>query len=177
MRTSIATVCLSGTLEEKMQAAALAGFDGIEVFEQDLVVSPSSPEDLRGMAAELGLSLDMYQPFRDGVEVAPEDFPDSLRRLRAKFELMKRLGTPVLLMCSNVATAALNDDQAIADQLRQAGDLAAEYDIKLAYEALAWGKNVNDWRRAHHIVELADHPAVGTCLDSFHILSRGDTVD
>ena len=25
MRTSIATVCLSGTLEEKMQAAALAG--------------------------------------------------------------------------------------------------------------------------------------------------------
>ena len=42
MRTSIATVCLSGTLEEKMQAAALAGFDGIEVFEQDLVVSPSS---------------------------------------------------------------------------------------------------------------------------------------
>ena len=172
MRTSIATVCLSGTLEEKMQAAALAGFDGIEVFEQDLVVSPSSPEDLRGMAAELGLSLDMYQPFRDGVEVAPEDFPDSLRRLRAKFELMKRLGTPVLLMCSNVATGALNDDQAIADQLRQAGDLAAEYDIKLAYEALAWGKNVNDWRRAHHIVELADHPAVGTCLDSFHILSR-----
>lgn len=177
MRTSIATVCLSGTLEEKMQAAALAGFDGIEVFEQDLVVSPSSPEQLRDMAAELGLSLDMYQPFRDGVEVAPDAFPDSLRRLRAKFELMNRLGTPVLLMCSNVATAALDDDQAIADQLRQAGELAAEYDIKLAYEALAWGKNVNDWRRAHRIVELADHPTVGTCLDSFHILSRGDTVD
>ena len=36
MRTSIATVCLSGTLEEKMWAAASAGFDGIEVFEQDL---------------------------------------------------------------------------------------------------------------------------------------------
>ncbi len=30
MRTGIATVCLSGTLKEKMQACAVAGFDGIE---------------------------------------------------------------------------------------------------------------------------------------------------
>jgi 4-hydroxyphenylpyruvate dioxygenase len=65
MRTSIATVCLSGTLEEKMHAAAAAGFDGIEVFEQDLVVSPSSPEQIRELAGQLGLSLDLYQPFRD----------------------------------------------------------------------------------------------------------------
>lgn len=175
MRTSIATVCLSGTLEEKLQAAALAGFDGVEVFEQDLVVSPSSPEQLRELAASLDLSLDLYQPFRNGVEVAPERFPGTLRRLRAKFELMNRLGTPMLLMCSNVA-ADLNDDRAIAEQLHAAGELAAEYDITLAYEALAWGTYVNEWRRAHRIVELADHPNVGTCLDSFHIFSRGDTV-
>ena len=41
MRTGIATVCLSGTLKEKMQACAIAGFDGIEIFEQDLVTSPA----------------------------------------------------------------------------------------------------------------------------------------
>ena len=140
MRTSIATVCLSGTLEEKMRAAAAAGFDGIEVFEPDLVVSDSSPEQLRDLAAELDLSLDMYQPFRDGVEVAPEAFPDSLRRLRVKCELMNRLGTSVLLVCSNVATGVLKDDAAIAEQLRAAGDVAAEYGVDLAYEALAWGR-------------------------------------
>ena len=43
MRTGIATVCLSGTLKEKMQACAIAGFDGIEIFEQDLVTSPLQP--------------------------------------------------------------------------------------------------------------------------------------
>ena len=37
MRRSIATVCLSGTLDEKLAAAARAGFDGIELFEADLV--------------------------------------------------------------------------------------------------------------------------------------------
>ena len=29
MRTSIATVCLSGGLDEKLAAAAAAGFDGV----------------------------------------------------------------------------------------------------------------------------------------------------
>ena len=32
MRRSIATVCLSGTLEEKLDAASAAGFDGVEIF-------------------------------------------------------------------------------------------------------------------------------------------------
>ncbi len=40
MRRSIATVCLSGTLEEKLAAAAAAGFDGVELFENDLIASP-----------------------------------------------------------------------------------------------------------------------------------------
>lgn len=65
MRTSIATVCLSGTLAEKLRAAADAGFDGVEIFEQDLTVSPHSPEQIRQRAADLGLTLDLFQPFRD----------------------------------------------------------------------------------------------------------------
>ena len=59
MRTGIATVCLSGTLKEKMQACASAGFDGIEIFEQDLVTSSLSPEEVRSLAADLGLGLDL----------------------------------------------------------------------------------------------------------------------
>ena len=58
-------------------------------------------------------------------------------------------------------------------QLRRIGDLAATCGIRIAFEALAWGRFVDDYRRAWRIVQLADHPAVGVCLDSFHILSRG----
>ena len=36
MRKSIATVSLSGSLEQKLQAIAAAGFDGVELFENDL---------------------------------------------------------------------------------------------------------------------------------------------
>ena len=172
MRTGIATVCLSGTLKEKMQACAIAGFDGIEIFEQDLVTSSLSPEDVRKMAADLGLTLDLYQPFRDFDSVAEDLLAANLRRAEAKFRLMSRLGMDTILVCTNVATATIDDDDLRAAQLAALADLAGEHGVKVAYEALAWGKYVNDYEHAHRLVEMVDHPHLGTCLDSFHILSR-----
>ena len=172
MRTGIATVCLSGTLKEKMQACAIAGFDGIEIFEQDLVTSPLTPEDVRTMAADLGLTLDLYQPFRDFDSVTEDLLAGNLRRADAKFRLMSRLGMDTMLACSNVATATIDDDGLRAEQLAALADLAGEHGVRVAYEALAWGKYVNDYEHAHRLVDMVDHPNLGTCLDSFHILSR-----
>ena len=172
MRTGIATVCLSGTLKEKMQACAIAGFDGIEIFEQDLVTSPLSPEDVRKMAADLGLTLDLYQPFRDFDSVPEDLLAANLRRAEAKFRLMSRLGMDTILVCTNVATATIDDDDLRASQLAALAKLAGEHGIRVAYEALAWGKYVNDYEHAHRLVQMVDHPNLGTCLDSFHILSR-----
>ena len=173
MRTGIATVCLSGTLEEKMRAAAKAGFDGIEIFEADLVSSPLSPEAVRSLAADLGLGLDLYQPFRDLDSVPDELYRANLRRAEAKFRLMGRLGIETILVCSNVATASIDDDALRAEQLRGLAELAADHGVKVAYEALAWGTYVSDYEHAWRIVADADHPNLGTCLDTFHILSRG----
>jgi 4-hydroxyphenylpyruvate dioxygenase len=173
MRTSIATVCVSGTLTEKLHAIAEAGFDGVEIFEPDLVASPASPEEIAALARRLGLTLDLYQPFRDAEGVSDDMFSTVIRRARAKFRLMQRMGIDTMLVCSNVATATVDDDAVSGDQLRRLGDEAEKHGVRLAYEALGWGRYVNDYRRAWRIVELADHPAVGTCLDSFHILSRG----
>jgi 4-hydroxyphenylpyruvate dioxygenase len=172
MRTGIATVCLSGTLREKMQACATAGFDGIEIFEQDLVTSPLSPEDVRKLAADLGLTLDLYQPFRDFDSVPEDLLAANLRRAGAKFKLMSRLGLDTILVCSNVATATIDDDELRASQLARLAALAGDHGMKVAYEALAWGKYVNDYEHAHRLVDMVDHPSLGTCLDSFHILSR-----
>ena len=44
--------------------------------------------------------------------------------------------------------------------------------MRIAYEALAWGRHVNTWNQSWDIVRLGDHPALGLCLDSFHVLSR-----
>ena len=173
MRTSIATVSLSGSLTGKLDAAARAGFDGVEIFENDLLASPLTPEAIRARCADLGLRIDLYQPMRD-IEAVPEpEFARNLRRARHKFELMRRLGADTVLVCSSVSPQAVDDDALAAEQLSRLADLAGESGIRVAYEALAWGRHVSTYDHAWRIVETAGHPALGTCLDSFHILSRG----
>ena len=173
MKTSIATVSISGSLVDKLHACATAGFDGVEIFEPDLIASDHSPEEIRGLARRLGLTLDLYQPLRDIEGVDEAVFVDNLRRAAATFATAQRLGIDTVLVCSNVGTATVDSDEHSADQLRRLGDVAQDYDVRVAFEALAWGRFVDDYRRSWRIVELADHPAVGICLDSFHVLSRG----
>ncbi|MFI8537386.1 bifunctional sugar phosphate isomerase/epimerase/4-hydroxyphenylpyruvate dioxygenase family protein [Streptomyces aquilus] len=173
MRTSIATVSLSGSLTEKLTAASRAGFDGVEIFENDLLASPLAPEEIRARCADLGLRIDLYQPMRDMEAVPADVFASNLRRARHKFELMSRLGADTVLVCSSVHPLAVDDDALAAGQLRELAGLAQEFGIRVAYEALAWGRHVSTYEHAWNIVEAADHPALGTCLDSFHILSRG----
>ncbi|MDT5084172.1 MAG: 4-hydroxyphenylpyruvate dioxygenase [Mycobacterium sp.] len=173
MKTSIATVSISGALTEKLHACAAAGFDGVEIFEPDLIASDHSPEEIRSLARRLGLSLDLYQPLRDIEGVDDATFAENLRRAGATFATAQRLGIDTVLVCSNVATATVDSDEHSAGQLRELGGLAQKHGIKVAFEALAWGRFVDDYRRSWRIVELADHPAVGLCLDSFHVLSRG----
>ncbi|WP_128434373.1 bifunctional sugar phosphate isomerase/epimerase/4-hydroxyphenylpyruvate dioxygenase family protein [Streptomyces cyaneus] len=173
MRTSIATVSLSGSLTEKLTAASRAGFDGVEIFENDLLASPLTPEEIRGRCADLGLTIDLYQPMRDIEAVPAEEFACNLRRARHKFELMRRLGADTVLVCSSVHPLAVDDDALAAEHLSQLADLAQDFGIRVAYEALAWGRHVSTYDHSWRIVEAVGHPALGTCLDSFHILSRG----
>ncbi|WP_042403110.1 sugar phosphate isomerase/epimerase and 4-hydroxyphenylpyruvate domain-containing protein [Streptacidiphilus carbonis] len=173
MRRTIATVSLSGSLSQKLAAAAAAGFDGVEVFETDLLASRLSPHEVRQRAADLGLSIDLYQPFRDFEGEEDEQLARNLRRAEAKFEVMERLGADLLLVCSSVSALSRDDDALAAEQLRLLAERGAEHGIRIAYEALAWGRNVSTFEHAWRIVELADHQGLGTCLDSFHILARG----
>jgi 4-hydroxyphenylpyruvate dioxygenase len=45
-----------------MEAIAATRFDAIEAFENDLAYFDGTPGDVRSMAADLGLGIDLYQP-------------------------------------------------------------------------------------------------------------------
>jgi 4-hydroxyphenylpyruvate dioxygenase len=176
-RTAVATVCLSGALEDKLAAAATAGFDGVEIFEPDLVASPMSPGEVRLRCADLGLSIDLYQPFRDLDSTDDDRLAANHRRAEHKFDVMRALGTDTVLVCSSVAPDAVADPDRLAGQLHGLADRAAERGLRLAYEALAWGRHVDTWEASWDVVRRADHPALGLCLDSFHVLSRTSEID
>jgi 4-hydroxyphenylpyruvate dioxygenase len=174
MHRSIATVSISGTLRQKMEAVAAARFDGIELFENDFINYKGSASDLKNLAADLGLGIDLYQPFRDFEGMPDAQFARSLDRAERKFDLMQALGVPTLLVCSNTSPLALADEERCAAQLHELADRAAKRNIRIGYEALAWGRHVNLYRQAWAIVQRANHPHLGLILDSFHTLALND---
>jgi 4-hydroxyphenylpyruvate dioxygenase len=165
---------MSGTLPEKLEAIAAAGFNGIELFENDFIGFNGSAADLRSMVAGLGLSIDLYQPFRD-FEAMPEPlFRKSLERAERKFDVMQALGVSLMLCCSNTSPLAQDDQMLAAAQLHELAERACRRGLRVGFEALAWGRHTRYYRQAWSIVEKAGHPSLGLILDSFHTLSLQD---
>jgi 4-hydroxyphenylpyruvate dioxygenase len=167
---SIATVSVSGTLDEKLQAIAEAGFDAVEIFENDLLAFDRTPREVAALCKDLGLSICAFQPFRDFEGMPEPERRRNFRRAERKFDLMQELGTDLLLVCSNVSPVSLGGIDRAAEDLRELGERAAARGLRIGFEALAWGRHINDYRDAWEVVRRADHPAVGVILDSFHTL-------
>nr|MCV4209413.1 sugar phosphate isomerase/epimerase and 4-hydroxyphenylpyruvate domain-containing protein [Roseomonas sp. SXEYE001] len=174
MARSIATVCLSGVLPDKLDSATRAGFEAVELFENDLLAHDGTPAEVRRMADDLGLQIALYQPFRDFEAMPEPQRSRNLDRAERKFDIMQALGCDQILVCSNVQEAASEDPDRAAADLRAMAERAAARGLRVGYEALAWGRHVNRWRQAWDIVQRADHPALGLIVDSFHTLCVGD---
>ena len=174
MRRSIATVSMSGTLREKLEAIAAARFDGFELFENDLIYFNGSPAEVGALAADLGLSCDLYQPFRDFEGMPDAVLQRNLDRAERKFDVMQALGAQLMLVCSNTSANVIADEQRMAAQLYALAERAAQRNLRIGFEALAWGRAVKLYSQAWSIVKRADHPHLGLILDSFHTLSLRD---
>ena len=172
MRTSVATVSISGDLRAKLEAIAAAGFEGVEIFENDLLSFDGNASDVRLFCQDAGLEIVTFQPFRD-FEGMPE--PQRSRvfdRAERKMDVMQELGTDLFFVCSNVSPQSLGSLERIAEDLYELGERVQQRGFRVGYEALSWGKHVSDYRDAWEAVRRANHPAVGIVLDTFHILSK-----
>lgn len=177
MRRSIATVSLGGSLPEKLHAIAAAGFHGVEIFDKDLEDYPGTPASVRRLATELGLTITLFQPLRDVEGGTRAAFANALERAKRKIGVMHELDCDTLLLCSNTSPESSSDIAQQYEDLRTIADLAEQEQIRVGYEALAWGRYVRRWRQAWERVNAVNSPAMGIVLDSFHILSLGDTLD
>jgi 4-hydroxyphenylpyruvate dioxygenase len=170
---SIATVSLSGSLDEKLRAIAAAGFDTVEIFEADLLSFNGSPRDVGQLCRDLGLAICAFQPFRDFEGMPEPQRSRNFSRAERKFDLMQELQTDLLLICSNISQASLGGIDRAAADFRALGERAGARNLRVGFEALAWGRHVNDYRDAWEIVRRADHKSIGVILDSFHVLAPG----
>lgn len=174
MLHSIATVSLSGTLPDKLQAAATARFDGVEIFESDLTWYGGSPREVRRIAADLGLEITLYQPFREYEGLPADRRARNLDRAERKFDVMEELGVGLLLLCSNVSADTIQEDAPAIEDLAVLAERAGRRGIRIGFEALCWGRHVKTWGHAWKLVQAVNHPSLGLLVDSFHTLALND---
>ncbi|MDE1938632.1 MAG: sugar phosphate isomerase/epimerase and 4-hydroxyphenylpyruvate domain-containing protein [Alphaproteobacteria bacterium] len=174
MRRSIATGCLSGSLEEKLAAVAAAGFDAVEIFESDLLAFDGRPREVKALAESLGLSVDVYQPFRNFEGVADDTFKRNVERAEHKFDVVQELGASVVLVHANVSCQAMPDEQRMVDQLATLAERASRRGLTLGYLGLAWSTHIRRVRDVWRLVQLVNHPHFRIALNSFHTLAVGD---
>jgi sugar phosphate isomerase/epimerase len=82
-----------------------------------------------------------------------------------------------LLVCSSTLSHAADDRAQIARDLRKLAMLAVPCRIRIAYEALSWGRHVNEYTQAWDLVAEADRANLGLAIDSFHILATGTSTE
>lgn len=183
-RWAVASVSLgkhpSHTLERKIQAAADHGFAGIELVHAELLAHAQSnqltpiqsAEKVKSLCTSLGLEVLTLNPLKNFEGNLNVPLQQRLDAAREWMELAVAAGTSIVQMPSQFLHNATADENVIIPELRALADLAAQSNLKIAYEAVAFARFHGLWQDSLRIVEAVDRPNFGLCMDSFHIHAR-----
>jgi 4-hydroxyphenylpyruvate dioxygenase len=177
-------------LPNKLDQAARHGFEGIELFFEDLEhlaresEGGTSPENLlaaakevRKLCADRNLQIICLQPFMhyEGLKDRQEH-ATRIEQLKLWFKIAKALGTDVIQIPSSFLPAAelTGDYDTMVQDLREVAEMGLRESpvIKFAYESLCWGTYVDTWDKCWKVVSKVDYPNFGICLDTFNIAGR-----
>jgi sugar phosphate isomerase/epimerase len=124
-----------------------------------------------------GLRVTGFQVLRDFEGLSGHLHAYKVDVAKAMLKMCHAVGADLLLVCSSTSVHATGDPEAIANDLAKLAMLAVPLGIRVAYEALSWGRHVNEYPQAWDIVERANRSNLGLALDSFHILATSTTHD
>lgn len=171
------TITLPGTLEAKLEAMQRAGFEQVMLKANDLVGHPGGVEAAVRVVKASGLRVTGFQVLRDFEGLSGHLHDYKVEVAKSMLELCATLESRLLLVCSSTSVHASHDLDHLAADLRKLSMLALPLGIKIAYEALSWGRVVNQFTTAWDVVCRADAPNLGLGIDSFHIFAAGTPIE
>ncbi|WP_029525041.1 sugar phosphate isomerase/epimerase family protein [Polaromonas glacialis] len=171
------TISLAGPLEAKLQAVRDAGFGQIMLAARDLVGHPGGLDAAVAAVKASGLRVTGFQVLRDFEGLSGHLHAYKIDIAKAMLEMCAALSCRLLLVCSSTSVHASGDSGAIVKDLRKLAILAIPMNIKIAYEALSWGRTVSEFPQAWDLICQADMPNLGLGLDSFHLFATQTSLD
>ena len=171
------TITLAGPLEAKLRAVRDAGFSQIMLQARDIAGHPDGEGAAIEAVRKSGLRVTGFQVLRDFEGLSGHLHAYKLDIARAMLTMCHALGSKVLLVCSTTSTHATNDSDAFVRDLRKLAMLAVPFNIRIAFEALSWGRHVNEMPQAWGLVMRADRSNLGLAVDSYHMLATKTPLD
>jgi sugar phosphate isomerase/epimerase len=171
------TITLAGPLEAKLRAVREAGFTQIMLSAQDIVGHPEGEAAAIAAVQKSGLRVTGFQVLRDFEGLEGHLHAYKVDVAKAMLEMCRALRSRILLVCSSASAHATGDYGRLVKDLRKLAMLAVPLDIRIAYEALSWGRHVNEYTQAWEIVQSAGRQNLGLALDSFHMLANRTPLD
>ncbi len=167
------TITLGGTLPAKLRAMREAGFEQVMLLARDLVGHPDGTGAALQVVRDSGLRPTGFQVLRDFEGLSGHLHDYKVDVAKAMLQMCAATGAKTLLACSSSLKHASLDTEHIVADLRKLAMLALPLGIRVAYEALSWGRQVNETEVAYDLICRADCPNLGLGLDSFHLLAAG----
>lgn len=171
------TISLAGPLEAKLKAVREAGFTQIMLSARDLVGHPDGLQAAVAAVRASGLRVTGFQVLRDFEGLSGHLHEYKIDIAKSMLEMCHALDCRLLLICSSTSVHATGDTQALVRDLRKLAMLAIPMNIKIAYEALSWGRTINEFPQAWDLVCQADMPNLGLGFDSFHMFATNTPLD
>ena len=166
------TITLAGPLEAKLRAIRGAGFTQVMLNAGDIVGHPDGEDTAVRAVRESGLRVTGFQVLRDFEGLSGHLHAYKVDVAKAMLAMCRALGSTVLLACSSTSAHATGEPELLIRDLRKLALLAVPFGIRIAYEALSWGRHVNLPAQAWDIVRTADRANLGVCIDSYHVLAH-----
>jgi 2-keto-myo-inositol isomerase len=166
------TITLAGPLEGKLRAIRAAGFTQVMLNATDIVGHPGGEEAAVAAVRGSALRVTGFQVLRDFEGLAGHLHAYKVDVAKAMLLMCQALGSKVLLACSSSSAHASGDASLLINDLQKLATLAVPLGIRIGYEALSWGRHVNQVMQAWDLVNEADRSNLGLALDSFHILAH-----
>ncbi len=165
------TISLAGPLPSKLQAIREAGFTQVMLSARDLVGHEGGLDAAIAAVRTSGLRVTGFQVLRDFEGLSGQMHDYKVDIAKSMLDLCAAVGAKVLLVCSSTSAHASGDRDLIARDLRKLAMLALPYGIRIAFEALSWGRSIEQFPDAWDVICRADMPNLGLGLDSFHLLA------
>lgn len=159
-----------GSIEAAVRDISAAGYEGVEVFDGNLVPYADRPEVLTELLAATGVEL--VSVYTGANFVYADVLPDELHRIRSACELARTFGASRLVVGGGARRAVGTTDEdhrRLAHGLDTVVDLAAEHGLQASYHP--------------HLGTIVESPAeldrlmqqtrIGFCPDTAHLAAGG----